>query len=301
MRVFHGIAGVRPFRKAVVALGVFDGVHRGHLVVLKSAVRTAHSIKGESVVLTFDPHPQKESSLYSLDHRLRLFEDLGVDACIVMGFTKSFSSMPAEEFIKRILRDKIGASYVYVGENFRFGKLAEGDPKTLKDNAKSCGYKLKSFRVLKHNGSPISSTHIRRLIRAGDLKKAARLLGRPVSILGSVARGDYLGRKIGFPTANINPHHEVVPAPGIYAVKVALEGKTFAGVCYIGARPTVDTQKLMRIEVHIFGFKRNIYGKSLEIKFIRKLREDRKFPNLALLTRQIKSDVLTARKALSLH
>jgi len=304
MKIFHGINQVRKFKNAVVALGVFDGVHRGHVNILRSAVTKAHSIKGTSVVMTFYPHPQGEESLYSLEHRLRLFQQIGIDACIVVNFTETFAGMAPKDFIKEILANRIGANYVYVGRNFRFGKGAKGDLKTLEESADIYGYELKAFSVVKIKNRPISSTYIRRLIKGAQLKKAEHLLSRPVSILGSVIPGNFLGRIIGFPTANIDPHHEVIPAPGIYAVRVILEGKRYAGVCYIGTRPTFMKQEKKcktRIEAHIFNFNKNIYSKFLEIQFIKKIRRDLKFATLAMLKRQIEKDAAIAKRILILH
>jgi riboflavin kinase/FMN adenylyltransferase len=301
MKILYGVKQIRRFRNPVLALGVFDGVHRGHINILRSAVRKARSIKGRSVVMTFWPHPQKEESLYSLEHRLRLFDQIGIDACIVVNFTETFAGMSPEDFIRDILAGKIGAHYIYVGRNFRFGKSQKGDLRTLRKSAKVYNYKLKAFSVIKTQDKPVSSTYIRRLIKSGEFKKAQYLLTRPVSILGSVIPGDYLGRKIGFPTANINPHHEVIPPSGIYAVRVILDNKKYKGVCYIGRRPTLQTQDLelrTHIEVHIFNFKRNIYNKYLEIQFIKKIREDKKFKDFATLARQIQKDVAAAKKIL---
>ena len=303
MQVIYGLKQVRKFRKPVVALGVFDGVHSGHRKILKSAVAFARRIKGSSVVLTFWPHPQKKESLYSLEHRLRLIGEQGVDVCIVVDFNKRFASIPAGDFVKDILFAKINARYVYVGKNFRFGKNATGDFKILNKLSKACNFKLKTFEVITKNNLPISSTHIRELIKKGDLGNAEKLLSHPVSILGTVIKGSSLGSRLGFPTANINPHHEVIPPDGVYAVKVIFDNKEFGGACYIGWRPTFRQWKIYSglraqrsIEVHIFNFNKNIYGKYLEIRFIKKIREEKKFVNPSFLAAQIKKDLLNIQK-----
>jgi len=272
-------------------MGVFDGVHRGHRVILKEAVGEAKRIKGTSIALTFWPHPQKEGSLYSLEHRLRLIAALGIDVCIVINFNRQFAGISAENFIRDILIGKIRAEYVYVGKNFRFGKGAKGDYRTLKNLSKAYGFKLKLFKVIKINHRPISSTLIRSLIRKGKLIKAGHLLMRPVNILGTVIRGRALGRRIGFPTANIDPHHEVIPPTGVYAVRAIYAKRKYRGICNIGTRPTLSGKKKISIEVYIYNFKKNIYGKDLEVQFIKKIREERKFPCLASLVRQIKKDI----------
>ncbi|MCX5707350.1 MAG: riboflavin biosynthesis protein RibF [Candidatus Omnitrophica bacterium] len=300
MKIIHGINKIRKFRKPVVAMGVFDGVHRAHKGILKSAVAKARKIRGTSITLTFWPHPQKEGSLYSLEHRLRLIAGLGIDICIVINFSRHFAKIEAKDFIRSILVNKISAEYIYVGRNFRFGKNAKGDLTLLNNLGKIYGFKAKGFRIIKAGNKPISSTLIRSLIRGGKIKQAQRLLDRPVSILGTVIKGTALGRILGFPTANINPHHEVIPAPGIYAAKIIFGKNKFKAACYIGTRPTIGVKnKKTNIEAHIFNFNKNIYGKYLEIQFLKLIRPDKKFSSLALLTSQIKKDVASAKKLLS--
>ena len=280
-------------------MGVFDGVHRGHRKILKSVVRQARKIKGTSVVLTFWPHPQKEASLYSLDHRLRLFKDLGIGTCIVIDFNSRFSRISAGTFIKNILVDKIGSAYVYIGRDFRFGRNARGDANLLRRLAEIYKFRVKRFAIIRVNQKPISSTIIRRLIKKGKLLASEKLLGRRVSVLGSVIKGTRLGHQIGYPTANINPHHEVIPPAGIYAVQIIFSGKKYNGICYIGRRPTIDAiNKPIQIEVHIFDFHKNIYGKLLEIQFVKLIRLDRRFANLEDLSIQIQKDIISCRKIL---
>ena len=207
MKVIYGINKIRKFRRPVVALGVFDGVHRGHRDILRGVVRRAHRIKGTSVVLTFWPHPQKKESLYSLEHRLRLIEEMGVEACIVVTFNQRFAAIPAGLFIKDILFEKIGAKEIFVGENFRFGRNAGADANTLKSLAPLYNYRVKVFSIIRIGNKTVSSTYIRSLIKKGKLYLAGNLLARPVSILGTVISGMRVGRRLGFPTANIEAHH----------------------------------------------------------------------------------------------
>jgi len=280
---------------------VFDGVHLGHRKILEDAVTKAKSIKGTSVVLTFWPHPQREESLHSLEHRLRLINELGIDVSIVINFNKRFANISATDFVKNILAKRIGARYVYVGENFRFGRNGEGDVLTLQDAAEIYRFRLKVSSVIGIKNKPISSTLIRSLIKKGDLSTAQKLLGRPVSILGTVIKGASRGKKLGFPTANIDPHHEVIPARGVYAVKVYLCGDRFIGVCFIGSKPTFSKRNSRNIEVHIFNFKKNIYAKFLEIQFSKKIRDEKKFKSAKDLSRQIQKDVLATKAHFSLH
>jgi riboflavin kinase/FMN adenylyltransferase len=306
MKVIYGLSQIKKFPKPVVALGVFDGVHRAHISILKAVAEKARSIKGRSVVLTFWPHPQKEESLYSLKHRLNLIAGLSAEVCIVINFNHRFSQILAEDFVRNILVAKISAHYICIGKNFHFGKNAEGDFRLLSRLSQICNFKLKIYDVIKINKQLVSSTYIRALIKKAKLDTAQELLGRPVSILGTVIKGASLARKLGFPTANINPHHEVVPPPGVYAVKIIFNHQKLNGVCNIGTKPTFKTQYAIRntqdkkhIEAYIFNFKQNIYGRDLEIQFIKKIRDEKKFDSLQHLANQIRKDVLATKKFLS--
>ena len=287
---------------------MFDGVHIGHRAILSAVVKKAMAIRGTSMAVTFFPHPQGQSSLYSLEHRLRLIAELGIDICVVIKFSRAFARILAQDFIKNILVKKINAHYVYVGRNFRFGRAALGDYKLLEKFSRTHGFKLKVFDVIKINHRNISSTYIRRLTAAGNLALAKKLLGRPVSVLGTVIRGTSLAKKLGFPTANINPHHEVLPPSGIYAVQVIFNKDNLNGVCYIGRHPTFSMQglavrikNLKHVEVHIFNFNKDIYAKDIEIQFLKKIREEKKFASLSPLVTQIKKDIKLTRKIFSHH
>lgn len=300
MKVFHGLKKLKKFKKPVLALGVFDGVHKGHVVILSAAVKEAKKVGGTSIVITFWPHPQKEKSIYSLEHRLKLIAELGMEVAIVISFDRRFAHLSAEDFLKNILIKKISPSYIYVGKNFTFGKNALGSCQLLEKLSSAYNFKLKTFAVIKINHQPVSSTFIRNLIRSGQLSLAQKMLGRPISILGAVIKGASLARKLGFPTANIDPHHEVLPPSGVYVVKVIIGKKILYGVCSIGTKPTFHTQKIQHIEAHLFNFKKNIYGKYLEIYFIKKIRNQKKFSSREKLFVQIKKDMISAKHALSL-
>ena len=301
MRVIHGLRQIKKFKKPVVALGVFDGVHRGHSKILRAAVKQAHRIKGTSLVVTFWPHPQKEESLYALEHRLKLLSDLGLDVCLVINFNPRFARISADNFVKNFLVQKIGTHYLYVGKNFRFGRQAEGNIYTLKKLAKKHSIHLKIFKVIKVKNKPISSTYIRTLVKKGELSRVRTLLNRPVSILGIVIKGSFFARKLGFPTANINPHHEVIPPSGVYAVRIFLAGKKFKGVCYIGTNPTLELKRPLHVEVHIFNFHQNIYGKNLELQFLQKIRKEKRFSSSNPLIEQINKDITFAKNLFSRH
>ncbi|MCX5699323.1 MAG: riboflavin biosynthesis protein RibF [Candidatus Omnitrophica bacterium] len=319
MKIIYGIGKIRKLRRPVVALGVFDGLHLGHRNILQAVVKKACQIKGTSLVLTFFPHPQGKERLYSLEHRLRLIAELGVDVCIVVNFSRGFAKISAQDFIAKILVKKIKVSFVYVGRNFRFGNKVLGDYRLLAVSAKKYKFGLKIFDVVKSAGVTVSSTAIRRLIKNSEIKKAQELLGRRVSVLGTVTRGNRLGRLLGFSTANIKAHHEVIPPAGIYAVKIILKpgggsifpesssrkigpspcfsDEKYNGICYIGTRPTISAgNKSLRIEAHIFDFHKNIYGLMLEIQFIKLIRQDQKFASLKDLSSQIQKDIIFCRK-----
>jgi riboflavin kinase / FMN adenylyltransferase len=298
MKVIFGLKKFGKVRRPVVTLGVFDGLHRGHLKIIGHAVSTARLIKGKSVAVTFYPHPQSQKSIYSLKHRIRLLEEQGVDICVVIKFTGAFSRVSAAEFVESVLVEKIRPAYIFVGENFTFGQGALGDIRLLKKYSRTYDFKLKVFSSKRSGKSAISSTVIRALISRGDIGHASALLGRPVSVLGKVVSGSGIGKSLGFPTANISPHHEVLPPPGIYAVRVNLNKRFFDGVCYIGSRPTFTGTNVSRIEVYIFDFRKNIYGKEIEVEFISKIREGRKFSSRQLLVNRIRKDVFLAQKIL---
>jgi riboflavin kinase / FMN adenylyltransferase len=300
MRVIHDLKNIRGFRNAVVAIGVFDGVHRAHRTIIKAAIGRARRIGGTAVVITFWPHPRGQESVYSLEHRLRLFEQLGVGLCIVVPFTKGFARLSPEAFAAKIICGRLQASAVYVGENFRFGKDASGDVSDLSRLLKPCGVTVRVFKMLRARGTVVSSSYIRRLISRGELAAARALLMRPVSVYGHVVRGTGTGARLGFPTANIDPHHEITPPSGIYAVRVLFNGTRARGVCYIGTRPTFRRRNARpSIEVHIFRFKKSIYGMYLEAQFIKKIRDQIVFASPQALVKQIKRDIIAAKKVLS--
>jgi riboflavin kinase/FMN adenylyltransferase len=308
MKIIYGVERIRRFKKPVVALGIFDGVHIAHRRILRDVVSRALRIGGSSVVVTFWPHPQKAECLYSLEHRLRLIAELGIDVCAVIRFNKWLAGMRAEDFVEGILLKKLGAQEIYIGRNFRFGQGGHGSSTTLRQLSLEHGFRLKVFEVIRKDKTPISSTYIRNLIRRGELNAAEKLLNHPVSVLGTVTKGICLGRRLGFPTANINPHHDLIPPRGIYAVKVLFKGRTFFGACYIGTRPTLarlkthdSRHKTISIEVYIFNLNKNLYGKYLEIQFVKKIRQDRKFVSFPALAVQIEKDIKSIKKLFSLH
>ncbi|MCX5667493.1 MAG: riboflavin biosynthesis protein RibF, partial [Candidatus Omnitrophica bacterium] len=260
--------------------------------------------------VTFDPHPLKVlgadhlvPSLMSLKHRVNAIKGLGVDKVIVMKFDKRLSEMEPGGFIKNVIQKELNAQEIFVGEDFCFGKAAGADIKALKRIGGTAGLKVYSVKAVKRDGQVISSSEIRRLVVAGGIKEASELLGRPFSILGTVVSGAKLARVLGYPTANINPHHEAMPPSGVYAVKVKLGKKLFKGVMNIGVRPTFYDHGMEpepSIEVHIFGFHGSIYGKDLEIVFVKRMRAEKKFNTIDSLIEQVRTDEKSAKRLLSL-
>ena len=277
----------------VVTIGIFDGVHKGHQAILKKAAKEAKRSRLKSVVITFNPHPVKVLNpaakiplLISLEHRIKLIKGAGIDDCRILKFTKAFSKMTAEEFIKKILIEKLNLKVLVAGENFLFGFKEKGDKGLLKKLSRIYNFKFYSIPPLKIYGDFVSSTRIRKAIERGDLRLASKLLGRPVTILGAVVKGKRIGRAIGFPTANIDPHHESIPPSGVYSVDVILGEKLHRGILNISTRNIV--------EAHIFNFNKNIYGKDIEVIFKQKIREEKKFNSLEALQRQIHLDIQKA-------
>jgi len=296
------IYSLYKIRNAAVAIGIFDSVHRGHQKILKKLVREAAREKKKSLVITFHPHPRKILDprakvpfITSLEHRLRLIEELGVDFFLVIKFTKALSRMLPDDFIDGILVRALNVRVLIVGDNFLFGSKEKGNLALLRKASKDYGFKLFAVKPVKIKNKIVSSTRIRSAIEKGDLKNASSMLGRPVTVLGTVVKGRRVGRKFGFPTANIDPHHEAIPPKGVYAVDVRLENKTYKAVLNIGRRPTFGVNIDPTIELHILNFKRDIYKKDVEVIFKKKMRNERRFSSIESLQKQIKIDIQRAR------
>lgn len=295
------------FAKSIVTIGNFDGLHLGHQALIKMIINRAKETGSVSLVVTFRPHPlkilapEKCPPLISIyEEKIRLFEKLGIDVLVKIPFTMDFSSMTPRVFVKDILCDLLGAKEIFVGYNYRFGKGREGDIQRLKEFGEEFGFRVVQVEQVSLNEEVISSTKIRHLIKDGDVEHAARLLGRHYAITGVVVKGDGRGKSLGFPTANIASKHEIIPADGVYAVKLFARDKFYDGVANIGLRPTFKKKNSV-IEVHIFDFNEDLYGEEISVYFIQKIREEKKFRDVNALTRQIKSDIETAKNMLAAH
>ena len=306
MIVFRGLNDPHlKSRPRSIAIGIFDGVHRGHQSILKSMQSFAKRFKASSMVVTFDPHPSKvlfpgknpPPILMSLDHRLRLLERMGIRESLIIPFNRKFSKLSREAFLNKILLKKLGMKSLSVGHDFRFGYKALGDSAYLEQSAAKKIFYFSQVAALKMGTDVISSTRIRSLIEKGELVKASKMLGRPVSVYGTVIRGRGRGRSLGFPTANLNPHHEALPPPGVYAAYGYLGATKLKAVIHIGERPTFkDREK--SLEAHFLHFHKNIYGRDVELIFVKRLRSITPFKNPAALIEAIHKDIRQAREIL---
>jgi riboflavin kinase/FMN adenylyltransferase len=286
-----------------LTIGNFDGVHLGHQAMLARLEAEARRRGVPACVMTFEPHPreffapdQAPTRLTSLREKLELLESFGVDRVQLMRFNFDFARITAEDFLNRILVRGLAVRWMLVGDDFRFGARRAGDREMLEREAPRHGYEVAEMESFTLEGLRVSSTAVREALAAADLALAARLLGRPYSISGRVVGGDKLGKKIGFPTANIQLKHNKPPVTGIFVVQVrGLGERPLPGVASLGTRPTVHPDGKPTLEVHLFDFGRDIYGEHLRVDFLAKLRDEEKYPDLQTLTRQIGRDVENAR------
>ena len=292
-------------RDAFVTIGNFDGVHLGHIPILKKLIEEAHREKSCAVVITFEPHPKKILHpdirpfylLTSLEEKIKLLEDIGVDALILIPFDVNFSKMTAESFVCDILWDKLHIRKIFIGHDYSFGKSKMGNKVFLVEFGKKLGFEVDIIDAVKLDGETISSTRVRHLILAGDMKAAARLLGRPYNVSGIVVPGKKRGSILGIPTANIKPEKELIPAQGVYAVISHLAEGRYRGVLNIGFNPTFSDADLS-VEAYLLDFDGDIYGKKINILFIDRIRNEIKFENPELLVKQIRKDIDDARSIL---
>jgi riboflavin kinase / FMN adenylyltransferase len=288
-----------------LAIGVFDGVHRGHQAVIATSARHAQAQNGTPVVVTFDPHPMKvlrphdaPHLLTATRHKVALIRNLGVAHLLIITFDKQFAATEPEDFVQELLTHSRPLREICVGHQWSFGKDRRGNLALLKKLGEQFHFEVVGIpAVALGNSEIVSSTAIRHAVEAGDLAKAAEMLGREYTILGTVVRGDNLGKQIGFPTANLSAHSEQFPPNGVYLAEARINGALHNGVVNLGTRPTVSAGKSERIlEIYLFDFDRDIYGEDIEVRFVRYLRPERKFDSLEELVRQIELDVRQARE-----
>lgn len=306
MKVYYSLDDFTPLRNAVVTTGTFDGVHIGHRKILKQLANVAQNSGGESVLLTFYPHPRKVlqpdmelKMLNSQTEKIALLKETGLQHLIIHPFTREFSRTGSLDFVKNILVEKLGAKKLVIGYDHHFGKNREGSFEHLKEYGPVYGFEVEEISALDVEETTVSSTKIRRALEEGDLDTARKFLGYSYPVSGTVVKGEQIGQKLGYPTANIvlEDNEKIIPANGVYAVEVNFpaEGKkTCGGMCNIGIRPTFGG-KFQTIEVHIFDFSESIYGSLLELRFIKRLRPEIEFGSRERLIEQLAEDEKQAR------
>jgi riboflavin kinase / FMN adenylyltransferase len=287
-----------------LAIGVFDGLHVGHQAVIGRALESARQSSGHAVVVTFDPHPVRvlrpekaPRLLTSTRHKVRLIDKLGVDAVLLLEFTLEFSKTSPEIFIEKLAQAARHLNQICVGQEWTFGANRSGSIRLLEKMAPKLGFQVASVAPILVDQRVVSSTLIRSAVESGDLASAAKYLGRDFTILGTVTEGRQLGRRLGFPTANLQAHNELFPPDGVYAAKAWFREREYGGVVNIGIRPTIENESGERtLELHLFDFDQQIYGEDIEVAFVQYLRAEQKFAGVDELQRQIRRDAELARQ-----
>lgn len=302
MKIYYDIESFKKVPNAVVTIGTFDGVHRGHQEILKNMVCRAHELSGESVVVTFYPHPRQVLSsdanikfITTQEEKIHLLEALGIDNLIIINFTKEFALIPSDIFIKDYIVKNIHPAALIIGYDHHFGKGRTGDFGMLDELGRQYNFKVEKIEEQDIENVAISSTKIRRFLEAGDIKQANKLLGYEFSYSGKVISGQHIGHKLGYPTANIDVKDEfkLIERQGVYATWADVYGNSYPSMTYIGKRPTMHDDRPQSIETHIINFDKDIYEKVIKIRFVDFVRDDEKFDNFEALKRQIDADEQT--------
>jgi riboflavin kinase / FMN adenylyltransferase len=310
MRVFKSLENLPKFKNAVITIGTFDGVHLGHQKLIERINQIAATHQGESVVITFHPHPRfvvnpDDKSLKlinTLEEKIQLLGKYKIDNLVVVPFTLAFSQQAAIEYVKNFLVGNFKPSTIVIGYDHHFGQNRSGNISLLKEYATIFGYKVEEISKEMLEDIDISSTKIRKALADGNVKIAGELMGHYYFLTGFVVKGDQNGRKIGFPTANIQlpVHYKLIPKNGVYAVKVKINQSLYCGMLNIGYRPTFEGAN-KSIEVHVFDFNQDIYGEEIQVKFVDYLREEKKFDSLEALKKQLTEDAIAAKKILQIN
>lgn len=285
----------------MATVGVFDGVHLGHFVVLRRVVERAAALGSRPAMVTFAGHPKKvllgraPAAVTSLEHRLLLFERAGIETALVLDFDAELRALSAEEFVRRVLHEGLGLRELVFGFDSKFGRDRGGTAESLAPLARELGFAIVAVPPLRLGGRAVSSSAIREAVGLGDLRSAATMLGRPVSVLGTVVRGDGRGRALGFPTANLDLHHELHPPAGVYAALALLDGVLHPAVVNVGRRPTFGGGE-EAVEAHLLDGGGDLYGSTLEVFFLERLRAEQTFPHSEALRVQIAADAARARE-----
>lgn len=291
----------KRIKRPILAIGNFDGVHLGHQMILRNTVEEAKRVEGTPVALTFQPHPlmvldpdNAPLLITPFQKKAEQIEKCGIEILVCVSFTKEFSQIRARAFAKDILCGEIGVKEIFVGKNFTFGRGKEGHSDTLMEFGREFGFKVNIVKSFMMDEEIVSSSNIRKLVKKGEVKGAKVLLGRCPSVKGEVIAGSKRGKRLGYPTANLEVKGYLIPYEGIYAAKIRMDKKIYNGVVYIGSNPTFQRNTLF-VEVHLFDFDKDIYGKSMEVSFIERIRGEKSFKTEKELINQISKDVEEAR------
>jgi riboflavin kinase/FMN adenylyltransferase len=303
MRLFHGYENAEIARPAVLTLGVFDGLHLGHQLIISRVVERASALGAVPTVITFDPHPRAvlhpESApplLQTFDQKIEAFGLLGVEQTIVVRFTREFAQIAAREFLRDVVWERLHAKEVYLGRGFAFGRGREGNIELLRRVSRELGFTADEVPEVRLRGQRISSSRIRELLTWGRVNLARRMLGRPYGVEGRVVRGAERGRRIGFPTANLQPHNRVIPRGGVYVTATLIEGAWRRSVTNVGTRPTFEKEAEPSIETFVMDWDGDLYGDVVRVRFLHRLRDERRFASVEELKQQINADAARARK-----
>ena len=299
MRLFHGTDNAKIARPTVLTLGVFDGLHLGHQLIMSTVVERARALGAVPTVITFDPHPRAvlhpESApplLQTFDQKIEAFSVLGVEQAIVVRFTEEFARLEAEDFLRDVVRDRLHAAEVYLGRGFAFGRNREGNIELLRKVSRQLGFRAEEVREVRLRGQRISSSRIRELLAEGRVNLARRMLGRPYGVEGRVVHGAERGRTLGFPTANLRPQNRVIPRAGVYVTATLIEGAWRRSLTNVGTRPTFESDKAEEaaIETYVMDWAGDLYGDVVRVRFLHRLRDEQRFASVDELKRQIAYD-----------
>ena len=298
MRLFHGTDNAEIARPTVLTLGVFDGLHLGHQLIVRTVVERARAVKSVPTVITFDPHPRAvrhpESApplLQTLDQKIEALGVLGVEQAIVIHFTRAFSQIRAEDFLRDVVEERLHAKEVYLGRGFAFGHDREGNIKLLRKVSKRLGFFADEVPEVRLRGQRISSSRIRQLLSEGRVNLARRMLGRPYGVEGRVIHGDARGHSLGFPTANLRAQNRVIPRAGVYVTATLIEGAWRRSLTNVGTRPTFNVAAEPSVETFVMNWSGDLYGDVVRVRFLYRLRDERKFAGLEDLKKQIERDI----------
>ncbi len=303
MRLFHGTDNAEIQRPTVLTLGVFDGLHLGHQLIMKTVAERARTIGAVPTVITFDPHPRAvlhpESApplLQTFDQKIEALGILGIEQTIIIRFTNEFAQIRAEEFLREVIGERLQAREVYLGRGFAFGHNREGNIELLKRVSGELGFQADEVPEVRLRGQRISSSRVRQVLAAGRVNLARRMLGRPYGVEGQVVRGDERGHQLGFPTANLAPQNRVIPADGVYVTATLIEHEWRRSVTNIGTRPTFAEESSRLVETHVMNWSGDLYGDVVRVRFLHRLRAEQKFASVDQLRQQIESDITRAHR-----